>query len=118
MPQVFLPSLEGVTRYGHRICWRPPSAEVQLYSCFFRDARLGHVYALATPVESPPVCDGDNSPTKVELLVFTTDTHQCRGMTDAAIKTGDVIRAIFGGKMPYIFRFRNRKDSWTLAGQQ
>jgi hypothetical protein len=107
---------EGVTRYGHRTCWRPPSAEVELQSCSFWDARLSHVYALATPVESPPVRDGENRAPKLEPLVFTTDAHQCRGMTDAAIKTGDVICALFGGKVPYILR--NRQNSWTLAGQQ
>lgn len=108
-------SLEGVTRYGHRICWLPSSPEeVSRSSCFWA-TRLNHVYALGNALESPIADDGENTTPRVDQLVFTSEAHGYLGATDAAIRIGDVICALFGGNVPYVLR--SREASWVLVGQ-
>ena len=108
-------SATGVARYGRRICWLPSSPEVVSHSTDFWGSRLNHIHSLEEALEFPAVDDGRNNTPSVDLRVFRTEANDYLGMTDAAIRTGDVICALFGGNVPYILRSGERH--WVLVGQ-
>jgi hypothetical protein len=105
----------GVTRYGRGICWLPPSPEDVSHSTGFWASRLNHMHSLEDALEFPVADDGRNNTPSLDLRVFRTEADGYLGTTDAAIRNGDVICALFGGNIPYILR--RREGYWVLAGQ-
>lgn len=105
----------GVTRYGRRLSSLPPSPEDVSHSTSFWASRLNHMHSLEDALESPVADDGrDNTPC-LDMRVFRTEADDYVGMTDVAIRKGDVICALFGGNVPYILR--RGEEFWVLVGQ-
>jgi hypothetical protein len=73
------------------------------------------MHSLEEALEFPVADDGRNNTPRVDLRVFRTKAVAYLGKTDAAIRNGDVICALFGGNVPYILR--SREGSLVLVGQ-
>lgn len=118
-------SLEGATRYGPRICWRPPSPEEAFVWDDFWQSRLDLRHPHKEQVtDNPDVVtectasdDSANwsSVPRLDLLCFASKARRLLGLADSEIQHGDSICALFGAKVPYILR--KQDDRWYLVGQ-